>query len=477
MLFTSLPFVLIFLPVALLGTFLCRRSGGPRRAILFLTVTSFAFYSWHQPAHVLLLLTSLLTNYALGQRLWLRRERLVLSLGIAFNLGLLAWFKYAGFLVDNVEAIFGLSAELGSIILPLGISFFTFQQIAYLVDVHQRKAEPHGLLDYAFFVTFFPQLIAGPIVHHSALVPQLSGLAFARFLASDMLAGVLLFSLGLAKKVLIADQLRFGGDRLFEAVELGIEPSLAEAWFGMLCYTFQIYFDFSGYSDMALGLGRMFGLRLPVNFNSPYKAASIIDFWRRWNITLSHFLRDYLYVPLGGNRRGPLLRYANLWSVMLVGGLWHGAGWTFVVWGGLHGLYLAINHAWRYYGFALPRPAAVAATFAAVVVAWVFFRAGSFENAFVVLGAMLGAGSPAIFDTALLEGVHEGVLPISLLLALAALLSWALPNSAEVVARLEGGEASHRGADQLAVTCGTLAALALFYVYSAGSYEFIYFQF
>jgi D-alanyl-lipoteichoic acid acyltransferase DltB (MBOAT superfamily) len=478
MLFASLPFILVFLPVAVLGAFLCRRNGGAKAAIIFLVAASLVFYGWHQPAHILLLLTSILANFALGQRLWLRRDKLLLTVGVTFNLGLLAWFKYAGFLVENVEAVFGLSAEVGRIVLPLGISFFTFQQIAYLVDVHQRKAEPHGLLDYVFFVVFFPQLIAGPIVHHGALIPQLANPAFARFLASDVLAGVLLFSLGLAKKALVADQLRFGADRLFEAVELGIEPSLTEAWFSMLCYSFQIYFDFSGYSDMAVGLGRIFGLRLPVNFDSPYKAASIVDFWRRWNITLSHFLRDYLYIPIGGNRRSPLLRYVNLWIVMLLGGLWHGAGWSFVVWGGLHGLYLASNHAWGRFGFiTLPRPVATAITFFAVVIAWVFFRADSFDHAFVILRAMLGGGTIAAFDLALLEGIHEGVLPLGIVLVLAGLLSWTLPNSNEIVARIEAGGGVLLGANRLALACGSLTALALFHVYTSGSYEFIYFQF
>lgn len=477
MLFASLPFILGFLPLVMLGAFVFRRSGGPKAAILFLSLVSFVFYGWHYPAHTLLLVLSILVNFMLGQRLWGRSGVPVLAVGVTFNLGLLAWFKYAGFLASNVEMVFGLPSNLGTILLPLGISFFTFQQIAYLVDVYQRKAGPHGLLDYVFFVSFFPQLIAGPIVHHGALIPQLSNRAFARFLASDLLAGAVLFSIGLAKKVLIADQLRFGADRLFDAAALGVTPTTAEAWLGMLCYSFQIYFDFSGYSDMALGLGRMFGLRLPINFASPYKATNIVDFWRRWNITLSRFLRDYLYIPLGGNRRGPLLRYANLWIVMLLGGLWHGAGWSFVVWGGLHGLYLSLNHVWDRFGFfTLPKAAAMGLTFFGVVVAWVFFRADDFSQAFVVLHALLGLGGIG-FDTALFADLYEGVLPTGLLLALAAAVTWALPNSNEIVAQVDAGTGSSRRNERLVFACGGIAAIALFHVYASGSYEFIYFQF
>ena len=277
----------------------------------------------------MLLVTTIGVNYLFAQRIRARPDKWLTGIAVVLNLALLAWCKYAGFLAEIVSAILGSHVGGGTILLPLGISFFTFQQIAYLVDIHQRKAEPGKLVEYVFFVTFFPQLIAGPIVHHRELIPQLGQSNFARFLTRDVTMGALLFCIGLGKKVLLADNLRTGADTLFYAQSMGIAPTMAEAWLGMLSYTFQIYFDFSGYADMALGLGLIFGLRLPENFRSPYKAYDIIDFWRRWNITLSIFLRDYIYLPLGGTRRGPVRRYANLWVVMLLGGLWHGAGWQF----------------------------------------------------------------------------------------------------------------------------------------------------
>ena len=453
---------------------LLTRLAGPRAATLYLLLASLYFYSWIFPPYLLLLLVSISANFLIGSLLWKKPTPVILAIGIAFNLGLLGWFKYAGFISSNVEHVTGWPIGLNAIVLPLAISFFTFQQIAYLVDVKRGDARPHGFLDYAFFVAFFPQLIAGPIVHHADLVPQLSGTRFVRFFASDLYPGALLFFIGLAKKALIADPLGVVADQLFAATALGVEPSLIEVWGGLLSYSFQIYFDFSAYSDMALGLGRMFGLKLPINFASPYKATSIIEFWRRWNMTLSRFLRDYLYFPLGGSRAGSVMRYANLWIVMLLGGLWHGANWTFVAWGACHALFLTINHAWRRFApINLPHFLCVAMTFGAVLIAWALFRSPTINEAFSLLTIMAGGGAQPSFSFALIDSP----LWVVSLVAVAAMLVWRCPNAPELVASVEDGALSAKKEHALAVITGVLAALSVFQIYSAGVHEFIYFQF
>jgi len=471
-LFSSLPFLIGFLPVVLGITLWLALRFQRRAAVLFLLAASLFFYGYNFAPYILLLGLSIIVNYLIGMRLLAQPSRAMLALGVTFNLALLGWFKYAGFVAANVAAITGADLSI-SIALPLAISFFTFQQIAYLVDLKRGDVGQSGILSYGFFVAFFPQLIAGPIVHHKDLIPQLSGPRFLGFRADDLRAGALLFGIGFAKKVLIADNIRIPSDRMFDAVSLGIEPSFGEAWVGLLCYCFQIYFDFSGYSDMALGLGRIFGLSLPVNFNSPYKARNIIDFWRRWNMTLSAFLRDYLYIPLGGNRGG-LGRHANLMIVMLLGGLWHGASWTFVAWGFLHGLYLIANHAWqRIVKRPAPAVPSLLVTFAVVNVAWVFFRADGFGDAFSVLGAMAGLSAPAAFSVALFDDIAS----IVAMLAVCFCIVWLVPNSQQISMRVETGEMAPRRAILLMSGLGALVALAFFQVFARGTYEFIYFQF
>ena len=271
-------------------------------------------------------------EFPFGNFLGKRPDKSVLIFAIALNLCLLGYFKYVDFLVGGLNDLFGSSISAGNIVLPLAISFFTFQQIAYLVDVYRQKVSERSFVEYFLFVTFFPQLIAGPIVHHAEVIPQFKERRFLRLSSQDLLIGLAIFSIGLYKKIVCADGIGIVADNLFDNVNADI--SLFDAWAGTLAYSLQIYFDFSGYSDMAMGLARIFGIRLPINFYSPYKSASIIEFWRTWHITLSRFLRDYLYIPLGGNRLGPFVRYRNLMIVMLLGGLWHGAGWNFVAWGG-----------------------------------------------------------------------------------------------------------------------------------------------
>ncbi|MEB3357321.1 MAG: MBOAT family O-acyltransferase, partial [Synechococcales bacterium] len=308
----------------------------------------------------------------------------------AFNLGILGYYKYTEFFLSSFNNLLGLNLPIPEILLPLGVSFYSFTQIAYLVDVY--RTEPgecqYTFIHYLLFVIFFPQLIAGPILRHNELIPEFENRKNFMFSHENVALGLATFVLGLGKKVMIADNIAPWVAPVFEHAS---DVTFLEAWVGALSYTIQLYFDFSGYSDMAIGLGLLFNFHMPVNFNSPYKALSIVDFWRRWHITLSHFLRDYLYIPLGGSRKGEARRYVNLTTTMLLGGLWHGAGWTYVVWGGLHGLYLSINHGWRKLGIPLPPVVSWLLTFTAVVVSWVLFRAATFGDAIAILQAMVGA--------------------------------------------------------------------------------------
>lgn len=410
MLFNSYQFILLFLPIALIGFFWIGRFGR-EAAIGWLVLASLFFYGWWNPVYVWLIVASMLVNFGIGRRLGQDHQRrrtvsarLWLVLGVAANLGLLGWYKYANFGVDTFNALVGTELQLHAILLPLAISFFTFQQIAYLADAYQGITREYRFTHYLLFVTFFPQLIAGPIVHHQEMLPQFMRPNALRPRLRDLAIGSTIFAIGLFKKTVLADGVAVYATPVFAAADAGSHLTLLQAWGGALAYTWQLYFDFSGYSDMAIGAARLFGIRLPQNFHSPYKAVNIVEFWRRWHMTLSRFLRDYLYIPLGGNRHGSINRYRNLLLTMLLGGLWHGAGWTFILWGALHGAYLAINHAWEQAWrrlapetLNLPGPARFFAhclawllTFIAVVIGWVFFRAADVDAALAMLTAMFG---------------------------------------------------------------------------------------
>jgi alginate O-acetyltransferase complex protein AlgI len=404
MLFNSSVFLFLFLPLVLLGFSVLRKSGAGAAAVAWLVVSSLFFYGWWNPRYLILLVISVVANYLLG-RASLRsprrnRARLYMLVGIALNLGFLGYFKYANFFVDTTAGLTGLDLKIGTIALPLAISFFTFQQIAYQVDTFRGQARETRFLNYCLFVTFFPQLIAGPIVHHKEMMPQFEDARRFRLNSSDLAVGLTILIIGLFKKIVLADGIAEHSTPIYEAAAQGTIIRFFEAWTAALGYTLQVYFDFSGYSDMAIGLARMFGIILPLNFHSPYKAVNIIEFWRRWHMTLSRFLRNYVYITLGGNRRGGVRRYLNLLITMLLGGLWHGAAWTFVLWGALHGLYLIINHGW----IALKRAAGISAlvpgragrlasgtlTFLAVVVAFVLFRSESIPVTLEIFRGMLG---------------------------------------------------------------------------------------
>jgi D-alanyl-lipoteichoic acid acyltransferase DltB (MBOAT superfamily) len=440
MLFTSHSFIFLFVPAVLLTTFIVGKLFGRNGAIISVILGSLIFYYLAGRAQLAVLIASLALNYLLIS-LWFwvsepRSKRIIIAISVIGNLAALAYYKYAGFLVTQANTLSGAQFAVPAIALPLAISFFTFQQIAYALDVQAGRVKEHRLLDYAFCVTFFPHLVAGPIVNYRELIPQLKANKIFGFRQIDVMVGIAVFLIGLAKKNLIADQLASYAAPGFAAADGGSDISAATAWVSALCYTFQIYFDFSGYSDMAIGLARLFGVHLPVNFASPYKATSIIDFWRRWHITLSRFLRDYLYFSLGGNRKGPWRRHANLALTMLLGGLWHGASWTFVIWGGAHGLLLILNHGWRELsarvgldwvfrgqaGVLLAR----AITFFAVVLTWVLFRAETISGARRMFRAMFGLSAPVDF---------HGDGRLFAILILSALIAFALPNTQEFFVR------------------------------------------
>jgi len=402
MLFNSYEFIFVFLPVVLLFFYLAGSSGYHRIAMSWLVGASIFFYGWWNPTYVALITGSVLFNYAIGaslsDKITDNKRKIILTFGIAANLFLIGYFKYANFFVDSLNSTINSTYHLEKIILPLAISFFTFQQIAYLVDAYKGKAKEYNFLHYVLFVTFFPQLIAGPIVHHKEMMSQFSKKYIYTFRYSTFSIGLTIFLLGLFKKVVLADTAALYASPVFESAANGEPLTFFVAWGGALSYTFQLYFDFSGYSDMAIGIARMFGIKLPLNFNSPYKAVNIIEFWRRWHMTLSRFLRDYLYIPLGGSKCSKSRRYFNLMLTMLLGGLWHGAGWTFVAWGALHGIYLMINHGWRAFkssiGLDITKSTwggnlfSTIITFLAVVISWVFFRSETFSASLDLLVAM-----------------------------------------------------------------------------------------
>lgn len=392
MLFNSYEYLCCFLPLAVSGYFALGRS--PAFAVVWLFGASLFFYAWWDVRNLPVILVSIGVNFVLGQLLQRNADRRVLIAGIVANLVALAIYKYADFVLANLNAIAGLSLPLMHLALPLGISFFTFTQIAYLVDCYRRRATEPKLAQYGLFVTFFPHLISGPILHHSEMMPQFASPLNKTARANNMAIGLCLLTIGLVKKVLIADNLAPIADAGFSRAA---SLSTMQAWQSALAYALQIYFDFSGYTDMALGAARMFNIRMPINFDSPYRSLSAREFWRRWHITLSRFLRDYLYVPLGGNRHGPGRRAVSLFVTFVLGGLWHGPAWTFVIWGALHGVGVAITRAWQACGLRLPRAIAWLLTFAFLLVTWIFFRAASVGDALSIVGAMVGlnTGAPA----------------------------------------------------------------------------------
>ncbi|NWG46221.1 MAG: MBOAT family protein [Alphaproteobacteria bacterium] len=436
MLFNSYIFLLVFMPLTLGVFFLARRFGRWGACVGLLIAASWAFYAWWSLFHFAILIVTLVANYYFGAACAERPKpeaRVIAIVGICLNLGILGFFKYWDFLAGNMAEALGLPYEPLGLLLPLGISFYTFQQIAYVADCYASRSHERSFSQYALFVSFFPQLVAGPIVHHSYMRPQFAALTHRPLDPVAPMLGLVVFCVGLGKKVLIADNLAPIADLGFRLAEAGHAPDMGASWVAALAYSFQIYFDFSGYSEMAIGLGLLFGLKLPLNFDTPYRSLSIIEFWRRWHITLSTWLRDYIYIPLGGNRRGEISRLQNIFVTMLLGGIWHGAGWTFVIWGFIHASLITANHLMRAGLPALDRdprwlpPAAkMALTFLLVTLAWVFFRAESVGGALTLLSGMTG-GAPG-------EAAPSYGMADLLMVALAALLAFRAPPILRLIA-------------------------------------------
>ena len=432
MLFNSYEFLLFFLPAVLGVYFILGRA--PRLAIAFLVAASFFFYAWWRAEYLWLLVVSIVVNYAVGRAIVRRAARgeatrSLLVLGIAFDLLLLGYFKYANFLIDNVAWLAGVAPVRLDVILPIGISFFTFTQIAFLVDASKGQAREPDALNYSLFVTYFPHLLAGPILHHREMMPQFADPATKRVDWENVARGLALLAIGLGKKVLVADTLALQANDAFASVH---PLTLGDAWLAILCYTMQIYFDFSGYTDMALGMALMMNIRLPQNFDSPYRQRNLREFWRHWHMTLTRFLRDYVYIPLGGSRRGEAWTACATVVTFLLGGLWHGASWTFVAWGLLNGLGLVLLRLWGSTGIRLPGLLAWLVTFVFVNVAWVFFRAPDLASAASFLGALSGGGG--------VQGFHLAVAPMTAttLAAACAIAAWPR-NSNRIAAEMTFG--------------------------------------
>ena len=431
MAFHSYLFLFLFLPVVLAVFFTLGRKNEQMAACWLLFASLCYYVSWDY-RYLPILLASMLLNYAACSRILasgqVRRRKIWLTAAIAVNLLMLGTFKYANFFISTINGLTGKEMSLLTLLLPIGISFFTFTQISLLVDAYHGKIREIRPDQYALFVSYFPYIVAGPVLHHRDMLPQFTDTNNYKPTAANFAVGVTLFVFGAAKKLLIADNLVPMVDVAFSANS----PQLFQAWLGLFAYTLQLYFDFSGYSDMAIGISRLFGFQIPCNFNSPYKASSVSDFWLRWHISLSRFLRNYLYIPLGGNRNGQVARYRNLLLTMLLGGLWHGANWTFVIWGGLHGLYLCIQHGWQklrsQHVQSTGKLAAFgnrALTFLAVMIAWCFFRAPDVTSACNILAGLFGKHGVAFVSG--VDSLDYG------LLAFSAFIAFYMPNTNEIV--------------------------------------------
>lgn len=536
MLFNSVTFLFYFLPTIFGGFFVLAHFNLKRLAELWLVMASLAFYGWWNPQYVPLLLGSMVVNYWLGGLLMRRRSRPLLIAGIAANVALLGYFKYTGFLMQTVADLAGASWTIPQIILPLAISFFTFQQIAYLVDANDGEVTEHGFLNYCLFITFFPHLIAGPITHHREMLPQFSNPNRFRPRWDLVAVGLTLFFLGLFKKVLVADPFGTYARPIFEQARIG-GVQFIEAWSGALSYTLQIYFDFSGYTDMAIGLGLLFGISLPPNFNSPYKARNIIDFWNRWHMTLTRFLTAYIYNPIvvamtrrraakgmALPRRGRMSPETFLALVifptvftMFISGIWHGAGWQFVIFGLLHGIYLAVAHAWRQWKVhrglpmessnPLANVGSVGLTFLCVMIALVFFRADNVSAALDILSGMAGLNGATLprqlqtmpFLGSLGQAVGAGFGDIDAFtpshaarIAFFLIVVWAFPNSIQWLRTfptalnlrppaswLERYSTLFRWRPSFSagMAMGAGSVIAVLYATSVAPTEFLYFQF
>lgn len=417
MVFSSSEFIFIFLPIVLIGYYILGKFLSRRVQKCLLVLASLFFYGYFKISYLLIIIISIIINYFIAKLLQKNKENnYIFIVGIIFNIGLLGYFKYFNFLIESINVALHQNFSLHNILLPLGISFFTFQQFSFLVSVKKGEEKISSFIDYSLFVTFFPQLVAGPIVTYSEMIPQFEDKNRSKISFDYIALGIYLFILGLFKKIVIADTLALYVSNGFSLENIGFVAS----WVTSLAYTLQIYFDFSGYSDMAIGLGKMFNIDLPINFNSPYKSASIKEFWGRWHITLGRALANFIYYPLGGNRKGKLKTYRNLLITFFVSGLWHGASWTFVIWGGFHGLFNILGRVLKNILDKIPHCIRVFITFLIVNALWVLFRAPSFEKAKAILKGMIDIKNISIYQINTI--FYDGIFSFPLVLNIAMLL-------------------------------------------------------
>ncbi len=498
MVFSSLEFILLFLPITILIYYTCLYFTFSRSAIIFLFLASLFYYAYWNPSHIWVILASICWNFGIGSLLssitiekrpqelsrntiviFLQRISVQLSnlrkpiflLGLFGNIASLFYYKYTNFSLLSINTLMDTQIPLLNIVMPIGISFFTFQQIAYLSDIYTNKndATDNGFINYCLFVCFFPQLVAGPIVHHQEMMPQFADTKNRNINWQNIYWGVILLSIGLAKKVLIADNISPLVRHVFEQ---STNLTFMEALVASLAYTFQLYFDFSGYSDMAVGCALFFNIHLPFNFFSPYKSSNIQDFWRRWHITLSRWLREYIYIPLGGNKHGKSRTLINLFLTFLLGGIWHGAAWTFVIWGALHGFAILLHRLWVNAGFRIPLIPSIIITFLFVNFTWIFFRASSFDQVALFWdGFMLDNGF--WFRREFLEIIHDKAWGI---LAFASILVFIAKNTKELYVK-------NKASTQLTIYSNIVIMLSLLWLvrlyigFPDIEPEFIYFQF
>ena len=484
MLFNSINYIFFLLPITCIVYYILLKSKLITASKIWLVFVSIIFYSWYDPKYTTLLLLSMLGNFVVGScfnaKLFQnnKNRKGLLIFGLTANILLLGYYKYANFFIDNVNYLLSTHIEIAKIILPLGISFFTFTQIAYLVDAYKNEAKEYDFLSYMLFVTFFPHLIAGPILHHKEMMPQFNDIKRKVLRYRNIVSGIGLFLIGLFKKVCIADIFAVYVANGYNSV---LEISTLEAWIVMLSYTMQIYFDFSAYTDMALGSAKMLNIDLPQNFNSPYMAISVQDFWKRWHMTLSRFLRDYIYIPLGGNRNGEIKTYTNLVLTMLIGGLWHGASWLFVIWGGLHGLAQCINKLWQKTKIEMPKVLAIFITFMFINLTWIVFRAETLDQANKIYKALFNFGNfilPKIHHLDILFNLSDQTIKyenILLMLPLGLIIVFACSNSSQIISKLKID--SKKKAVIYAIVAGLLFLFSLTKMITNNYSEFIYFNF
>lgn len=470
MLFNSYIFIFIFLPISLCLYYATSKYYNGKLGVITLVFSSLAFYGYWNPKFILLIIFSILTNYCIAmfiQFIKIKELRKVVFLfGVIFNIGLLFYFKYVNFFIENLKSI-GFNFNHISILLPLGISFFTFTQIAFLVDCFKKRVNDFSLINYFLFVTFFPHLLAGPILHHSEMMPQFGNSRNKSINLHNLYTGMVIFSIGLFKKAVVADYFATNVDVLFNQFVSGLLTT-NNAWSASLGYSLQLYYDFSGYTDMAIGVALLFNIVLPINFNSPYKSVSVKDFWRRWHITLSRFLKDYIYIPLGGNRGGKFRTEVNVFVVFLVGGFWHGAGWNYIVWGALHAIGYLVATLWelintRMFNVKINRKLSVIMMFLFINFTWVFFRAESLGQAINIVRVMFNFSQ---FSGSSYFNFNN------VLLLVAVFLTMTMPNSAQITAYLDS-----KNRAVLAILVALIFWCGLIAINLIPNTPFIYFQF